>query len=277
MTEKQTGKTDKRKMAGAMAFASVLLVVLIISVFTAGMVGAALGVGMGGFVAQFGEVEANATSEIVPTVGQNPACADAPQVTAGVDGTADIWEYVAFHKDLPLPTDGNFGNAEMARVSIVSDGIDEADAIPIEDLDMSLSALEAEELIMGEGGQGDVEVTENAYDTSGGSVDNSTTDAAYANTSQGIGDRADSAEFAITGNYMSITNGTAAAHGIEFGQLELPNVDLMVSMGEEGDFNNSEEMGPTQRVIQPDERTCESLADASAPSNFEGDYPGTYN
>lgn len=259
MTDRQEGEYDKRKVAGAMAFGTMFLAILAIMVLSVGMVGANLGVGMGGFIASFEQVNNVADEErlIAPALGENPACGSAPQLVASFPGDTSIRGDIAFYKDLPLPS--NFTSDDNARVSIYSPN---PDGIKVQELDLRMSALEADNLLLGNGSQNDVEIGEHSVEDEDGSGAN----ASYTSPSD---PSAGDAEFDIQITpqaEVNITNGTAAAHQIAFGELDLPDIEIAVQIGNNTEFEDEDQ--PTSRVIQPSNRTCESLAEASAPSNW---------
>ncbi len=266
---------DKRKVAGAMAMGSLFLAIMLVTILSVGMVGAALGVGIGGFVAEFGHVDASdANAQIYPVLGENPACENAPQLMASIDGEATITEEVAFYKDLPLPDD--FTNADLARVAIESDlGTNEVDAT---DLDLRLTALVADELNLGDATDGaDSEVDIQEFERTGteGAED------AYADPDEditGIDDIDGSAEFgiAVSGGDggMTIDSGTAVTHSVSFQALEgLQDVSMAVLIGEETDFE-SDPLGDDEIAVRQVDggADCDELATESNPDSPETPY-----
>jgi hypothetical protein len=230
--------------------------------FSIGMVGAALGVGIGGFVANFDNVSYNATgqagasgAEIYPTLGSQPACENAPQITASLDGTSNLYGGVEFFKDLPLPSD--FTDEDFARISIVASAPDTAQGITVNDLNLRLSALETKSLNLT-----GADIGENAYGT-GNLTDQTEADDAYSNQTDG----ASGAEFAITADSFNLPNGgSAAAHQVSFQSISLQDLDLFVQI-----LNDTEvdENGTPDRYISGanGERNCDALAVESNSSD----------
>jgi hypothetical protein len=139
------GEVNKRRLAGILGAATTAMMAMLIVVFSLGMVGAAVGVGIGGFVADFGQVNATDTdgATIYPVLAEQPACESAPQLNADINGEVQIGEYVEFRKDLPLPSSA-FTNGQIARITIVSD-VDPIgpgnNTISADNLDLRLTAL----------------------------------------------------------------------------------------------------------------------------------------
>ena len=256
-----------------MGIASTLAVILLITIFSIGMVGAALGVGIGGFVANFDEVNATGGAEIFPVLGQQPACEDAPQLQASINGTAELSGSVEFFKDLPLP-DSGFDNDEFARIMIV--GQDNGTPIEVSSLDLRLSALEADKLVL-EGADIREYSPENYSDEGGPGVEGSFIDTTDDRTG-GIDTEGPSVAFdddrealdPSTGNSSTpefgidapdgflINNGSAAAHFVSFGGISLSDLNLAVQILNESDTDD--------RVLSTGERNCDSLANKSKSS-----------
>ena len=251
-----------------MGVATAMATVAIITFFSIGMVGASLGVGIGGFVANFGEVNATEGAEIFPVVGQQPACADAPQLQASLKGTANLSGGVEFFKDLPLPADfGNNGDS-FARVSIIGAAPSD-NPITVDDLNLRLTALKTPELSLS-----DAEIKEFGPGSSGYN-DTGSTDAedSFAPSGEGTvgtdagSDPANTPEFGINASsFVLPKGGSAATHQVSFEQISLTDLDLAVTIID--NTSSGPAVGPTPRVVGPDNRTCTALAEASNTNDF---------
>jgi hypothetical protein len=265
---KDEGKVDKRRFAGILGLASTVMMIGLISFFSIGMVGAALGVGIGGFVADFEKVNYNdttvgstANAQIYPVLGTQAACENAPQIEASLEGTAELAGNVSFFKDLPLPST-NFTTARMARVGIVASS--GANPIQATDLDLRLSALEAQSLELT-----DADIKEfgpSSYDVAGNAEDS------YAPSGAGVldgtGNTTETPEFGIDARNFSVTNGVAATHQVSLSSISLSNLDLFVAIDDKSDFGGGTGPGPVERVVEPSNRTCASLAQVSSSDNI---------
>ncbi|MFW5929878.1 MAG: hypothetical protein ACOCT0_05615 [Halobacteriota archaeon] len=278
----QVGETDKSTFAKWMGIGATAMVLLLIATLSMGMIAGALGVGIGGFVASFGMVTADPVGNgdggaIYPVLGEQPACSEAPQLKANLPGDSEITEHVAFYKDLPLP--GEFANNDVARINIVSNNVSAGDVV-LTDLDMRLSALEADELSMNASGNSSddpIEIAESLQDDDGDAYDSYGVNGSPGNTQDlTSSDVLDEAEFGIgipNGSNVTIDNGTAAAHQVSFTGVTLPDVDLFVTMGEDLEDLESE-TGVANRSVQSGVRDdCDNLADESVPSSYGGTYP----
>ena len=272
-TLKKRGKTSRRRLSAVMGVASTLLLIALIMFFSVGMVGAALGVGIGGFVANFDKVNATDGAEIFPVLGQQPACENAPQLQASINGTAKLSGSVEFFKDLPLP-DSGFDNDDFARIMIV--GQDNGTPIQVSDLDLRLSSLETETL--GLRGADIREYSPDDYSDEGGpgaegSFIDTTDDRTGGIDTEGPSVAFDDGRDALdpsTGNSSTpefgidapdgflIENGSAAAHFVSFGGISLSDLNLAVQILNETDTDD--------RVLSTGERNCESLANQSIAS-----------
>lgn len=281
------GEVDRRRLAGIMGAATTVLMLVLIVALSLGMVGAALGVGMGGFVASFGEVDNPDDATIYPVLDEQAACDAAPQVEASLTGTAEVGEYVEFYKDLPLPDtfEEDDGTDRYARISIVSDGLDSVggeDTVEVENLDLRLTALEAATLELGQGdirefgpGNNDDGTADAAEGYSAGQtaddvedsyVDSGTGALATDNTTDAV----DTPEFGIdAGSFTLPDGGVAAAHQVSFDSITLQNLDLFVAIGNSTGF--AEDSPVVERAVDPTERDCTSLADESGPGEYTDD------
>ncbi|MFW5938726.1 MAG: hypothetical protein ACOCSN_07270 [Halanaeroarchaeum sp.] len=222
------------------------------SALTAGTVaGTVFGPGMGGFVAEFGIVDAN-EGTIYPVLDEHPACENAPEMEANLRGDVTIDDHLAFHKDLPSP-DGF--PADVVRLSIVAANLSQ----PVDSSDLSLrfTGLRTEHADLGDPGAERFEFREfgpDVWDEGNGSTDRFSQDRLFglddADYEFGIGAEGDEA--------FHIENGKATAHHLSAARLEVPDVDLFLSMGDEGDFEG--DTGVVERPVEPSERDCESLA-----------------
>ena len=247
------GSVSRRRFAAVFGVASTLVVIAGITFFGVGMVlGASLGPGIGGFVAQFDSVSyTDGDADIYPVLGAHAACPDAPQIEADLTGTTFLDGGVTFYKDLPLP-DTSFSPNQIARVSIVADS--GGSPTKVTDLNLRLSALAANNLSLG-----NTRIREfgpNQYEDTGDANDS------FAPTGDGTVDpTADPSrvpEFGIDAEtFVLPSGGTAAAHQVSLGSINLQNLDLFVAIENESDLAS-----PAPRVVEPDNRTCESLANA---------------
>lgn len=273
---RKPARYSPRRFSAVMGTAATLATVSLITFFSIGMVGAAMGVGIGGFVANFESVNASEGGEVFPVIGQQPACEDAPQLQATLEGTAELSGSVEFFKDMPLPQSG-FTDADFARITIV--GQDNGTPIQVTDLSLRLSALETQSL--GLDGANIVEYGPDDYDTGNGTpgaegsyvdtTDDSTAGIETEGPSAAFDDGrsalntsnspSSTPEFGIDASGgFTIENGTAAAHFVSFGGITLSDVNIAVQI-----LNESQNVsqGPATRVVRPDERTCNALAEAS--------------
>jgi len=266
------GEVDSRRLAGMLGAATTVMLLFVIVAFSLGMVGAALGVGIGGLVANFGQVDADQGGIIYPTIGDQAACADAPQLEASLEGEAVVNEYVEFYKDLPLPTGATWGNAENVRITILSDldGEGGTQNVTAQELDLRLTALEAEDVVIGNASDNQKAVIQefspDNYSTSDEANDS------YAPSGAGnFSDGASSTtpEFGIDANGgFSLVNGSAVAHQVAFDQISLPAIDLAVNiLNSSHDYAN--DSGPINRSVAPSDRNCEDLANESSAESVE--------
>ena len=274
---KDEGEVDKRRFAGIMGVAGTVAMIALISFFSIGMVGAALGVGIGGFVANFEQVTYNDSTtsgspnaQIYPVLGAQAACESAPQLEASLSGDAEISGGVEFFKDLPLPSSAGFDTDSFARISIIG-AAPSSNPITITDLDLRLTALESPELKLADA---------NIREFAPSDYNNGTNSegASYAPTGQGtVGSSAgttqsNTPEFGINASsFVLPQGGTAAAHQVSFQSISLTNLDLAVNIIN----NSSPATGPTPRVVDPGQRTCGALGDESRSNAFNNATDGT--
>jgi hypothetical protein len=269
-TRYEGGHTSKRRLGAAAGAASTLLVISLIAFLSIGSVGAALGVGVGGFVANFEEVNAPSGGEVFPILDEQPSCDEAPQLRASLDGTTKLNGSVEFFKDLPLPSSG-FDSGDFARVSIVAQS--GSSPIQVEDLGISLTALETESLSLQ---NADIrEFANNSYEVgfSGYGVKGSYLEPGDGRGASAVNDPSKDAmdpssggtttpEFGIDApGGFKIENGSAAAHLVNFGSITLNELNIFVQILNENNDNLAN--GSVARVVNPTERTCEALAEAS--------------
>ena len=263
---KDEGEVDKRRLAAVMGAAGTATMIALITFFSIGMVGAAMGVGIGGFVANFENVSYNDNNaEIYPVIGSNAACDDAPQLEASLGGEANLYGGVEFFKDLPLP-DAFSGPQDFARITIVGTG--GTDGIKVTDLDLRLTALETQTLNLSgadiqEFGPDDYGTTDNSTTADGSYVTPGSPD--VLDTPDNGSSQQNTAEFGIAADSFNLPNGgTAAVHQVSLGQISLQDVNIAVQiLNESQDTDN----GPVTRVVNMDERSCEGLAEASTSAN----------
>jgi hypothetical protein len=247
------GYVSRKRFTVVFGTATALFVVAGITFFGIGMVlGASLGPGLGGFVAQFENVSyTDGNAYIYPVLGAEAACDDAPQLEANLDGTTFLNGNITFYKDLPLPDD--FSPNRMARISIVANS--GTGPVTAENLNLRLTALSANRLnfsrtILREYGPNDY----------GTNPSDSLVPAQY--TGELDPDAAPNQtvvpEYGIDADtFILPQGGTAAAHQVTIDSINLQNLDLYIAIDEKSDFSN-----PVERVVEPNNRTCASLADA---------------
>jgi hypothetical protein len=255
---KGDGEVDRRRFAAAMSVAGTVAVIGLVTFFSVGMVGAALGVGIGGFVANFQNVTynsataSNPSAEIYPTLGAQPACDNAPQIEASLSGDAILQGQVEFFKDLPLPS--GFGSNDFARISIVANN-GSSNQITATDLNLRLSALETTKLSLS-----DADIGENSFQNTSNNalVDTSSAGDAYSNETDG----AEGAEFAIQASSFELPEGgSAAAHQVSFSSIDLNDLNIFVQILNSANDNTPN--GTAERFVGTGERTCQSLASLS--------------
>jgi hypothetical protein len=237
------GEVDRRRLAGIMGAATTAMMVLLVVTLSLGMVGAAMGVGLGGFVANFDKVETGGNASIYPVLGEQAACEQAPQLEAKLAGTANITSVnsstpaVEFFKDLPLPG-SQFYTGDYARVTIAGNEVNGTEAITASNLELRLTALEADVLDLGGGN-----IAEFSTDTAGDNPEDSyATAQALGNESNitaddsiGSGAFQGETEFGISSSSFAILNGTAAAHQVAFDGIKLGAVNLGVQVLNDSD------------------------------------------
>lgn len=260
---KDEGEVDKRRFAAIMGAAGTATVIALITFFSVGMVGAAMGVGIGGFVANFEEVSYNdGNASIYPVLGSQAACENAPQIEASLGGDATLIGGVEFFKDLPLPSSSTFGNDRFARVSIVGNGSN--GGITVTDLDLRITALETPTLNLTDADIKEFDPTE--YNTT---ADDAA--ASYAPSGEGVVNSSATGfsnatrvpEFGIEANSFNLPKGgTAATHQVSLGSIDLDDLNLFVQILNESE-NTGTSNGSVARVVNPSDRTCQALAQAS--------------
>jgi hypothetical protein len=271
---KDEGEVDKRRFAGIMGVAGTAVMIALISFFSIGMVGAAIGVGIGGFVANFENVSYNDdNAQIYPVLGAQAACDNAPQLEASLTGQATLFNGVEFFKDLPLP--GNqFGDGdEFARISIVASG--GSDGISVNNLDLRLTALETPNLSLTNANIKEFSPSDYDNSTGSSSLDSYVAPGQTGAVNRTPGDtgtgasQSETPEFGITANSFNLPDGgTAAAHQVSFESISLQDLDLFVQILDEG-ANNNPSNGSIERVVNPSERNCEALAAVSTAGDVE--------
>ena len=277
------GEVDRRRLAGVLGAATTMMMLLLIVAFSLGLVGAAMGVGMGGFVANFGSVNADG-GVIYPVVGTQAACDNAPQLEASLNGEAVVDDYVEFYKDLPVPgAIAGEVNQEAVRITILSNLSNQN--VTAYDLDLRLTALEAEDLVLGDNQSTTPKAVITEFGPNNYSQANPNEDANDSYVDPGTGQQAlDSSsgigttpEFGINASTgFALKNGTAAAHQVAFNQISVPQVDVAVNFIN-GSYNSSVNSGPALRVVNPSNRTCSALANASQWDSYKSPGQATSN
>ncbi|MFW5938727.1 MAG: hypothetical protein ACOCSN_07275 [Halanaeroarchaeum sp.] len=248
---KRYGSLRTERFVAAFTMATAFLVVLVaMNATTGAAVGSLLGPGAGGFVTEFGVVQAD-QGTIYPVLDEHAACENAPQFEANLRGEVLIDDHLTFHKDLPSP-DGF--PADVVRLSIVAANLSQ----PVDSSDLSLrfTGLRTEHADLGDPGAERFEFREfgpDVWDEGNGSTDRFSQDRDFglddADYELGIGVEGDDA--------FLLRNGTAAAHHVSFAEISIPDVDLMVAAGDEGEFEGP--TGVVERPVNPSERDCQAL------------------
>ncbi len=260
---KTYGSLSRDQFYGTLSLSAIFLVIVMTASFSlvGTAAGTALGTGFGGFVASFGTVEAH-EGTIFPVIDEHPACENAPQLMATIEGETTVSGYMRFYKDLPLPA-ANFTGAEIARLSIVSN-MSEGEEALVYELDLFMSALTADLIELG-GPSDNVIIREFGPETyegtgGGGEADrfsqNRSLNLSNADYEFGIG-----AESGGAGDdVFYIEQGKAIAHTVAFAQLDLPSPNMYVTMGNESEFTSTPH---DPRVVTPSNRSCSALVDAT--------------
>ncbi len=244
------GSVSRKRFAAVFGAASTVVVIAGVSFFSIGMVlGASLGPGLGGFVAQFDNVSYTQNkADIYPVVAPHPACENAPQLEANLEGKTYLNGNVTFYKDMPLPD--SFGPNQIARISIVADS--GTSRIEVTDLNLRLTALNAENISLGNTTLR--EFGPNQYEDTG---DPNESFAPVGNASLNPNSDASRVpEYGIDAETFVLPDGgVAAANQVTLDSISLRNLDLFVVIDNESDLSN-----PAPRVVEPNNRTCSSLA-----------------
>jgi hypothetical protein len=250
--EHPPGSVSRKRFAAVFGAASTVVVLAGVSFFSIGMVlGASLGPGLGGFVADFDNVSyTQDKADIYPVVAPHPACEDAPQLEADLEGKTYLKGDVTFYKDMPLPD--SFGPNRIARISIVADS--GTSRIEVTDLNLRLTALNAENISLGNTTLR--EFGPNQYDT--GDANDSFAPVGNASLNPNS-DASRVPEYGIDAETFVLPDGgVAAAHQVTLGSINLRNLDLFVAISDEDNLSN-----PAPRVVEPNNRTCSSLAEST--------------
>jgi hypothetical protein len=294
------GEVDNRRLAGIMGVATTAGMALLIVTFSLGMVGAALGVGLGGFVANFDNVSTDSGASIAPVIGEQAACDNAPQLAA-VLSSASITDAsgndraVEFMKDIPLPSIAglNSGN-NFTRITIASSEVPK-----VTGLALRLSALSAETAVLKNGNIAEIGPDGNQSDGGGydgtGEFGGGGASDSYQGVTQNPGDTALNGlegsdglnnssnvdnfdtEFGISAQEFTIDNGTAAAHQVAFDNIQLADLNLFVQVLNASELENPTDVGMSERApglvadpISPGDRGCASLSEeASVDSAYD--------
>ncbi len=250
---KQYGGVDRDQFTGTLAVSTVFLSILVtMGLLTGPALGSIYGGGTGGFVAEFGTVEAD-RGTIFPVIDEHPACENLPQLKAVIEGEVEIGDHVRFYKDLPTP--GDFTDAEVVRVAIESD-IPEDDVAMVNDLDLRVTALEAAYAEFGGGGE-PVVLREFGPDTWEGTSGEGDEHDRFSQQREVGFDDADY-EFGLGAegeDNFYIEQGVAVAHAVAVSELSLPDLNMAVLIGSESQFD-----GLDPRVVDGGD-ACEDLAE----------------
>lgn len=246
------GAVSRRRFGTAMGVASAVFVFTVISFIGVGtVVGATVGPGIGGFVANFDDISyTDGEAEIYPVLDEHPACDGAPQIAATLTGDTTLEGDVEFYKDLPLPD--VFEDEQIARFSIVAEAPD--GGIEATDLSLRLTALAAEEIELG-----DTNIREFGPDDYEVDGDENDSFAPYQEANLDLDEDPDPEvvpEFGIDSDLFIVEDGTAAAHHVSLGSIDLVSLNLFIAIDDRNNFDN-----PVERVVEPEDRDCESLAE----------------
>jgi len=246
------GRLDMGRFFGILGTATAVSVFSFITIMSVGtVIGATLGAGFGGFVANFENVTYNGgDAKIYPIVDSHAACDNAPQLEASLEGSSTLTGDVEFFKDLPLPSGYGLGGDSIARISIIAQS--PTGGVDVNNLGLRLTALNAENAAFG-----NTVLREFGPNQRGGSPSDS-----FSTTGQGSLDPTapdnEVPEYGINSTLFDLTNGTAAAHYVTFDSVTLAELDLAVIIDDKSKFSN-----PVERVVNPTDRDCQSLADAT--------------
>ncbi len=251
---KRYGSVHRDQFTGTLAVSAVFLAIIVsMGLLTGPALGSIYGGGTGGFVAEFGTVEAG-EGTIFPVIDEHPACENLPQLKAVIDGDVEIGDHVRFYKDLPTP--GDFTDADIVRLAIESE-IPDGELAFVNDLDLRMTALEAEYIELGEEGGEPVVLREFGPDTWEGTSGEGDEHDRFSQAREVGFDDADY-EFGLGAegdDNFFIDRGVAVAHSVAVSELSLPDLQTAILIGAEDDFD-----APDPRVVDSDD-ACEDLAE----------------
>jgi len=247
------GGLERRRLVGVLGAASTLLVLVLIVALLLGALGA-LGVGIGGFVATFGSVNAGDGGVVYPTIAEQDQCPNAPQLMATLDGDVTVDRYFGIQKDVPVPTSPM--DIGATRIEIMNE-MSGNNSMVVEDLDLRLVALNAQETVLGNGTIS--EMSPQSYDSNATGTSNSSYSPPDHDVTPGEMDSFDT-EFGIDASGgFEINDGRALTYQIAFGNVEINSVGLSV------DLNAIEDANTTATG----EATCEDIVTSSGSPSPE--------
>jgi hypothetical protein len=252
VTYREDGRVDRRRLSGVLGATTTILLLLLIIGFSLGAIGA-VGVGIGGFVAEFGGVAAESAA-VYPAIGQQSECESAPQMMAALQGEADIYDYFEISKGIPVPGT----TIDGVSVDITSE-VDNNSSISANGLDLHMTALASRQLVLDE-----TEIREN--------IPNGTSAESYYYAdpedidAQDIADAQPGFSIDAAGGF-GITGGRAIVYQLAFDQVEIGSLGVGVSTY---NASNTTFAGSYNcKNIQPPART--------ADGNFTLPGQGTHN
>jgi len=264
--QKDEPETDRRRLVGVIGAASTLLVLILIVALFLGSLGA-LGIGIGGFLATFGVVDADAGGVIYPTLEEQGQCEKAPQLMASLDGEVAVQNHFGIQKDIPIP--GSPMGIDSTRIDIITE-IGENASVLVEDLDLRLIALNAESTVFGNGS-----LTEFTPDRNN-KLQPKPNDS-YAPTDAGISPgnlSSFSTEFGVdVADGFELHQGRVLAYQIAFGNIEITSATPAITLKGISEENSTaskrvscDKLGPETR-----ERKSDVLVDFTEEKPYVGD------
>lgn len=254
VTVYKDGGYDRRRIAGLLGTGTTVLLLLLVAGLSLGMVGATLGVGIGGFSADFGTLQTEEGGSIYPVLDTVSECDNAPQLAANLHGEVKIDGNFGFFKDVPVP-----GGTESVRVNVVADEMDDDQELVAENVSLRFTSIEADNLVLGGNGAEKVDIAELPSDGETEAAED-----AYADSDARIESTQDLrgiADFGINvpeGGTMNIKDGAALAHNVAFESLSPTGVDVFVTVEDNRTF--LERQGISQAASPEEELDCQDIA-----------------
>ncbi len=222
---REDGAIDRRRLSGILGAATTLLMLLLIVALSLGAIGA-VGVGIGGFVIEFSDVSA-ASGAVYPALGQQSECDSAPQLMATLDGEAEIDGYFQITKGIPVPGE-TVGGVSVDVLSEAGNG----SSISADSLDLHLTALSSQELVLGE-----TTIAESGPSEEGASSDDLYTDAEEVSALDGEEIQTGFGVDASGG--FGVIGGRAVVYQIAFDNIEIGGIGVSGSTYEAGNVTTA--------------------------------------